>query len=100
MRIGILTGGGDAPALNAVIRAAVKTSIGYGWDVLGIEEGFKAWSSAKLEGSPRPVFPASFILAARFSARRTRAIPLLTPLLAKAERFSNATSPTRWPRIS
>lgn len=40
MRIGILTGGGDCPALNAVIRAAVKTSVGYGWDVLGIEEGF------------------------------------------------------------
>jgi ATP-dependent phosphofructokinase / diphosphate-dependent phosphofructokinase len=40
MRIGILTGGGDCPALNAVIRAAVKTSIGFGWEVLGIEEGF------------------------------------------------------------
>ena len=40
MKIGILTGGGDCPALNAVIRAAVKTSIGYGWDILGIEEGF------------------------------------------------------------
>jgi 6-phosphofructokinase 1 len=40
MRIGILTGGGDSPALNAVIRAAVKTSVGYGWDAVGIEEGF------------------------------------------------------------
>jgi phosphofructokinase-like protein len=40
MRIGILTGGGDCPGLNAVIRAAVKTSIGFGWEVLGIEEGF------------------------------------------------------------
>jgi 6-phosphofructokinase 1 len=40
MRIGILTGGGDCPALNAVIRAAVKTCVGFGWDVLGIEEGF------------------------------------------------------------
>ncbi len=40
MRIGILTGGGDCPALNAVIRAAVKTSVAYGWDVVGIEEGF------------------------------------------------------------
>src|SRR6185369_13992658 len=40
MRIAILTGGGDCPALNAVIRAAVKTSIGFGWEVLGIEEGF------------------------------------------------------------
>src|SRR5689334_7920304 len=41
MRIGMLTGGGDCPALNAVIRAAVKTSVKYGWDVLGIEEGFE-----------------------------------------------------------
>ena len=40
MRVGILTGGGDCPALNAVIRAAVKTSIRYGWEVLGIEDGF------------------------------------------------------------
>ena len=40
MRIGILTGGGDCPALNAVIRACVKTSVGFGWEVLGIEEGF------------------------------------------------------------
>jgi ATP-dependent phosphofructokinase / diphosphate-dependent phosphofructokinase len=40
MRIGVLTGGGDCPALNAVIRAAVKTSVGFGWEVLGIEEGF------------------------------------------------------------
>ena len=40
MRVGILTGGGDYPALNAVIRAAVKTSVGFGWEVLGIEEGF------------------------------------------------------------
>jgi 6-phosphofructokinase 1 len=41
MRIGILTGGGDCPALNAVIRAAVKTCVGFGWEVIGIEEGFE-----------------------------------------------------------
>src|SRR5262252_7249625 len=41
-RIGILTGGGDCPGLNAVIRAAVKTAINeYGWEVLGIEDGFE-----------------------------------------------------------
>ncbi|MEZ4473099.1 MAG: ATP-dependent 6-phosphofructokinase [bacterium] len=39
-RIGILTGGGDCPGLNAVIRAAVKTARGYGWEVLGIRDGF------------------------------------------------------------
>ncbi|MFP5263106.1 MAG: 6-phosphofructokinase [Blastocatellia bacterium] len=41
-RIGVLTGGGDAPGLNAVIRAVVKTAISiYGWDVVGIENGFE-----------------------------------------------------------
>ncbi len=41
-RIGVLTGGGDCPGINAVIRAIVKTAIHeYGWDVLGIEDGFE-----------------------------------------------------------
>jgi phosphofructokinase-like protein len=40
--IGILTGGGDAPGLNAVIRAVVKTATGeYGTEVIGIEDGFE-----------------------------------------------------------
>ena len=40
-RIGILTGGGDAPGLNAVIRAAVKTAIyEYGCEVMGIRDGY------------------------------------------------------------
>ncbi len=40
-RIGVLTGGGDCPGLNAVIRAVVKTSIGrYGLEVVGIEDGY------------------------------------------------------------
>jgi phosphofructokinase-like protein len=40
-RLGILTGGGDAPGLNAVIRAVVKTAIyEYGCEVLGIRDGY------------------------------------------------------------
>ena len=40
-RMGILTGGGDAPGLNAVIRAAVKTAIyQYDCEVLGIRDGY------------------------------------------------------------
>jgi len=40
--IGILTGGGDAPGLNAVIRAVVTTATGqYGMNVIGIEDGFE-----------------------------------------------------------
>ena len=40
-RIAVLTGGGDAPGLNAVIRAVVKTAINvYGCEVLGILDGY------------------------------------------------------------
>lgn len=42
MRIGVLTGGGDCPGLNAVIRAVVRRSIKtYGSDVLGFLEGWR-----------------------------------------------------------
>ena len=40
MRIAISTGGGDAPGLNAVIRAAVLSAVRRGWDVLGIKRGY------------------------------------------------------------
>jgi ATP-dependent phosphofructokinase / diphosphate-dependent phosphofructokinase len=40
-RIGVLTGGGDCPGLNAVIRAVVKSALfQYHLEVLGIEDGF------------------------------------------------------------
>ena len=37
-RIGVMTGGGDCPGLNAVIRGVVHASKRRGWDVLGIED--------------------------------------------------------------
>lgn len=40
MRIALSTGGGDAPGLNAVIRAAVLAARGRGWDVLGSKRGY------------------------------------------------------------
>lgn len=40
MRIGLLTGGGDAPGLNAVIRAAVLSASYRGWEIVGIRHGF------------------------------------------------------------
>ncbi len=39
-RIAINTGGGDAPGLNAVIRAIVLAAINRGWEVVGIENGY------------------------------------------------------------
>jgi phosphofructokinase-like protein len=40
MRLAISTGGGDAPGLNAVIRAVVLSAISRNWEVLGIKRGF------------------------------------------------------------
>jgi phosphofructokinase-like protein len=39
-RIAVLTGGGDAPGLNAVIRAVVKTAINAGIECIGLEDSF------------------------------------------------------------
>ncbi|MBN2099202.1 MAG: 6-phosphofructokinase, partial [Dehalococcoidia bacterium] len=40
-RIAILTGGGDAPGINAVIRAVAKKAIiEHGMEVIGIEDGY------------------------------------------------------------
>ncbi|HEY51425.1 MAG TPA: 6-phosphofructokinase [Dehalococcoidia bacterium] len=39
-RIGVLTSGGDAPGMNAAIRAVVRTGINKGWEVIGIQHGY------------------------------------------------------------
>jgi 6-phosphofructokinase 1 len=39
-RIGVLTGGGDAPGLNAVVRAVVKTASNSGIECVGLEDSF------------------------------------------------------------
>jgi len=41
MRIGILTGGGDCPGLNAVIRAIVRKSVQCGDEVIGFRDGWR-----------------------------------------------------------
>ena len=42
MRVGVLTGGGDCPGLNAVIRAAVRKGVGeYGFEFVGFREGWR-----------------------------------------------------------
>ncbi len=39
-KIGILTSGGDAPGMNAVIRSVVRTAIARGMEVVGVERGY------------------------------------------------------------
>jgi 6-phosphofructokinase 1 len=53
-RIAILTGGGDCPGLNAVIRAVVKTaSNDFGWEVHGVRDGFEGFLVAGDRGISR-----------------------------------------------
>src|SRR5574340_1433001 len=39
--IGLLTSGGDAPGMNACIRAVVRAGLARGWQMIGIEDGFE-----------------------------------------------------------
>src|SRR5438046_9699821 len=52
-RLGILCGGGPAPAINSVISAATIEAINSGWDVVGILDGFQHL----IEGTPAHVVP-------------------------------------------
>ena len=40
-RVGVLTGGGDCPGLNAVIRAVARRSFGRGYEVVGVRNGWR-----------------------------------------------------------
>jgi len=40
MRIAVLTSGGDAPGMNAAVRAVVPTGVVRGWTVLGVRRGY------------------------------------------------------------
>ena len=51
MRIGVLSGGGDVPGLNPAIRGCVMRAIDFGWEVVGISEGWKGL----IEGLTQPL---------------------------------------------
>lgn len=48
-RIGVLTSGGDAPGMNAAIRAVVRTGIYYGMEVFGIYKGYSGLIQGLIE---------------------------------------------------
>jgi len=41
MKIGILTGGGDCPGLNAVVRGVTKSALKRGWEIIGFRDGYR-----------------------------------------------------------
>jgi len=50
MRIAVNTGGGDAPGLNAVLRAVALSAIGRGWEVVGLRRGYEGLLSGDADG--------------------------------------------------
>lgn len=47
-RIAVLTSGGDAPGMNAAIRAVVRTAVFRGWEVFGVKQGYDGLISGRL----------------------------------------------------
>ena len=40
-KVAVLTSGGDAPGMNAAIRAVVRTGISKGWEMFGVRRGYR-----------------------------------------------------------
>src|SRR5262245_41520888 len=51
-RIGILTGGGDAPGLNPAIKAVVQSAVAHGWEVVGLHDGWAGLLGPEPEAWP------------------------------------------------
>jgi phosphofructokinase-like protein len=55
-RVGVLTGGGDCPGLNAVIRAVTRRSLARGYEVAGVRDGWRGLVDGRLtELGPREI---------------------------------------------
>ena len=55
-RVGVLTGGGDCPGLNAVIRAVTRRSLTRGYDVVGVRDGWRGLVDSRfIELGPREI---------------------------------------------
>lgn len=50
MRIAVLTSGGDAPGMNAAVRAVVRAGLQRDWEVLGVRAGFKGLMEGSFVG--------------------------------------------------
>ena len=64
-RIGLLTSGGDAPGMNAAIRAVVRSGLYFGMEVYGIERGYAGLIDDNLVKWKCAAFPTSCSAAVR-----------------------------------
>ena len=79
-RIGVLTGGGDCPGLNAVIRAVVKTAtLGHGVETVGILDGYQGLVEDRVVPLDRDSVSGILDQGAPFSVPTTGPLPRRYP---------------------
>ena len=49
-RLAIVTSGGDAPGMNAAVRAVVRSALARGWEALGVRDGYTGLMQGELQG--------------------------------------------------
>jgi len=78
-RIGILTGGGDCPGLNAVIRGVTKPALDHGLAVLGIQDGFEGLVEGKAIDLYNKMFQAFYLKEGQYLAPQIAEILFIGP---------------------
>ena len=97
-RIGVLTGGGDAPGLNAVIRAVVKAAFNAGIEVVGLEDSFDGLLDPSRTRVLTPEDVTGHPPAGRHDPRDDQSRqPVRYPL---PDERGHATTPSAWSRPS
>ncbi len=90
VRVGILTGGGDCPGLNAVIRAVTRRSLARGHEVVGVREGWRGMVEAEFEPlGPREISGILPRGGTIIGTTRTNPYKLEGAVERVLERFSN-----------
>ena len=69
-KIAVLTSGGDAPGMNAAVRAVVRTAISFGMEVYGVRHGYNGLLTGEVQKMELRSVPTSSSTAAQRSLRR------------------------------
>jgi len=86
-RIGVLTSGGDAPGMNAAIRAVVRKAIYHGMEVIGIKRGFAGFIEGDME--PMQVGSVADIIQRGGTILRTARSEEFTTRAGRARAYAN-----------
>ncbi|MBN2071114.1 MAG: ATP-dependent 6-phosphofructokinase [Candidatus Krumholzibacteriota bacterium] len=87
-KIAVLTGGGDCPGLNAVIKGLVRSARSdYGWEVLGIQDGFDGLLESRTELLNSTMMSGLQLKGGTILGTSNRGNPLRYPMREKGKSF-------------